>query len=290
MMMKHSEILRHCGIKTRINHSYPLDLAQHGVHIALEPTPWRRQDAVSGKRAAFLNNFSAAGENTAILLEDAPVRAQQLIVEKDSRPVQIVAVTAKSPKSLVANINSLNSFLEKKGPSVSLAALSYTTTARRMHHNYRIVVSGSDVDSILSALKFSGQGTLYAELGKSLFVTNAPFRASILRLNRLAEIQGFPAFLGLIDGSTTTADVPGRRRRRRRRVATRACVCPGCADRALEKLGRATRCRSWPQPGRVRGTARRGGPQRCRCHIPRGHAGSASGGAMYGRYACHAHC
>jgi 3-oxoacyl-(acyl-carrier-protein) synthase len=36
MMMKHSEIPRHCGIKTRINHNYPLNLAQRGVHIALD--------------------------------------------------------------------------------------------------------------------------------------------------------------------------------------------------------------------------------------------------------------
>ena len=131
-------------------------------------------------------------------------------------------------------INSLAAFLEKKDPFVSLAALSYTSTARRMHHNYRIVVSGSDVASILSALKsraaknqmadvkpipagtkkrprvvfmFSGQGTLYAELGKSLYVSNSAFRTSIIQLNRLAQIQSFPAFLGLVDGSTTTADL-----------------------------------------------------------------------------------
>ena len=66
MMMKHSKIPRHCGIKTRINHNHPLHLAQRGVHIAMESTAWRRPDAVSGKRAAFLNNFSAAGGNTAI--------------------------------------------------------------------------------------------------------------------------------------------------------------------------------------------------------------------------------
>lgn len=233
LMMKHSEIPRHCGIKTRINHNYPSDLTQRGVHIARESTPWRRGDAFSGKRAAFLNNFSAAGGNTAILLEDAPPHAPQSIIQ-DSRPIHVVVVTAKSPKSLVANINSLASFLEKKDPFVSLAALSYTTTARRMHHNYRVVVSGSDVASILSAFKshaaknqmadikpiptgtkkrprvifmFSGQGTLYAELGKSLYVSNSAFRTNIIQLNRLAQIQSFPAFLGLVDGSTTTADL-----------------------------------------------------------------------------------
>ena len=236
MMMKHSEIPLHCGIKNRINHNYPLDLAQRGVHIALETKPWRREDVASGKRVAFLNNFSAAGGNTAILLEDAPAPVSKPIFEKDSRPVHLVAVTAKSAKSLVANINSLTSFLQTSGHSVSLPALSYTTTARRMHHNYRVLVSGSDIESILSGLKsraaesqaavndlkaiphalkkkrrvvfmFSGQGAPYAELGKSLFVTNSAFRESILRLNRLAQIQGFPAFLGLVDGSITAANL-----------------------------------------------------------------------------------
>ena len=235
MMMKHSEIPRHCGIKTRINHNYPLDLTQRGVNIAMETTPWRRQDSRTGKRATFLNNFSAAGGNTAMLVEDAPPR--RVITEKDPRPYHIITMTAKTPKSLVANINSLVFYMEKKESSISLAALSYTTTARRMHHSYRAVVSGPDTGSIISSLKsraaeiqdeladlkpipavmkkksrvvfmFSGQGTLYAELGRSLFVTNASFRASILKLNRLAQIQGFPAFLGLIDGSVTAEDLP----------------------------------------------------------------------------------
>ena len=235
MMMKHNEIPRHCGIKTRINHNYPLDLAQRGVHIAMKTTQWRRQEAASNKRATFLNNFSAAGGNTAILLEDAPLR--QPIAGKDARSCHIVAVTAKSPKSLVANIDSLVSFIEKKSPANSLSALSYTTTARRMHHNYRAIVSASDISSILSALKsraaesqaaladmkpipmaakkqprvvfmFSGQNNIFSGLAKSLFVTNTSFRTRILELDRLAQIQNFPSFLSLVDGSTATADLP----------------------------------------------------------------------------------
>ncbi|KAL9085529.1 MAG: hypothetical protein Q9165_007574 [Trypethelium subeluteriae] len=236
MMMKHSEIPPHCGIKTKINHNYPLDLAERGINIAFETTPWQRKDK---KRAAFLNNFSAAGGNTAILVEDAPERrskqAGALATEKDSRSVQIIAVTAKSAKSLTGNINSIIAYLEKN-PSTSLGALSYTTTARRMHHNYRVFVSGSDAASISSALKsralesettpikpisnapkksprvvfvFTGQGTLYAELGRSLFDTNAAFRTRIHQLNRLAQSQGFPGFLGLIDGSVANLQVVG---------------------------------------------------------------------------------
>ena len=228
MMMKHSEIPLHCGIKNRINHNYPLDLAQRGVNIAMKTTPWLRENAITGKRAVFLNNFSAAGGNTAILLEDAPIR--KAIMEKDARPLHLIAATAKSVPSLIGNMRSLISFLEGASSASPLAALSYTTTARRTHHNYRIVVSASDVNTALPAMKtklaeveaasadlrpiphvlkkkpqvvfmFSGQGILYAELGKSLYVTNAAFRKNILRFNRLAQIQGFPAFMSLIDGS-----------------------------------------------------------------------------------------
>ncbi|KAK3681664.1 polyketide synthase [Podospora appendiculata] len=225
MMMKNSEIPPHAGIKTKINHNYPLDLVERGVHIALETTPWRREDSVHGKRAVFLNNFSAAGGNTAVLLEDAPLSTEIAAPEGDARPLHVVAVTAKTPASLIANLSALSTWLEKKS-DISLPALSYTATARRMHHNYRALISGSDIASIISSIKtrvsegasglnpipsaaklpnvvfaFTGQGSLYTGLGKSLYDTNPSFRASILRFNRLAHGQGFPSFLGLVDGS-----------------------------------------------------------------------------------------
>ena len=236
LMMKHGEIPRHCGIKSKINHNYPLDLAQRGVRIPMETTPWRRQDAAAGMRRVFLNNFSAAGGNTAILLEDAPGRRAGEGAEADPRPVHLVTVTAKSAKSLVANIHALVSHLERDA-AVSLAALSYTTTARRLHHPYRVAVSGSDIPSTLAALRsraaegravpdalkpvsvsaakrhrvvfmFAGQGTLYAGMGRALFLANAAFRASVLQLDHLARVHGFPSFLGLVDGSVATADLP----------------------------------------------------------------------------------
>ncbi|OQD89992.1 hypothetical protein PENANT_c002G05201 [Penicillium antarcticum] len=236
MMMKHNEIPPHCGIKNRINHNYPLDLAQRGVNIALEVKPWHREDAPSGRRAVFLNNFSAAGGNTAMLVEDAPA-PKSMDNMKDARSTHLVTVSAKSSKSLMSNINSLVASLEQKRTSLSATVLSYTTTARRMHHNYRVIVSGTDLESVKSALQswtqenqsavsdlkpipaspkkqtrlvfmFSGQGTLYAEMGKQLFTVNDAFRTTLLKLNRLAQIQGFPSFLGLIDGTITAAQLP----------------------------------------------------------------------------------
>jgi acyl transferase domain-containing protein len=71
-MMKNNTIPSHCGIKTRINRKFPTNLMERNVHIATKPVAWKR---VNGQpRRVFVNNFSAAGGNSAILLEDAPGR------------------------------------------------------------------------------------------------------------------------------------------------------------------------------------------------------------------------
>jgi naphtho-gamma-pyrone polyketide synthase len=222
MMMKYNEIPPHCGIKTKINHNYPLDLKDRNVNIALKSIPWYRSNCSNGKRTVFLNNFSSAGGNTAVLLEDAPPTESDNEGE-DPRTAHLITVTAKSSKSLKGNVNTLITFLEQN-PEISLSALSYTTTARRMQHNYRIVCSASDIETLQDALKrktsgcdvkpipsasklpkvvfvFTGQGSLYTGVGKQLFESVSHFRANIVRFNGIAQRQGFPSFLPLVDGS-----------------------------------------------------------------------------------------
>lgn len=228
MMMKRNEIPPHCGIKTHINHNYPGDLTERGVNIAMQPTPWRREDTPLGKRACFLNNFSAAGGNTAVLLEDAPIQRHQRSNTEvaDARLIHIICCTGRSAKSMLDNTRALISWLQNSMSSISeLPSLSYTTTARRMHHNYRTIVSGSTIDSIVTALKtrlvqsestqpkpvpvhapkivftFTGQGGIYKTMGKSLFDCNRRFRESVIRFSHLAQVQGFPSFIGMIDGT-----------------------------------------------------------------------------------------
>ena len=222
LMMQKDEIPPHCGIKTKINHNYPLDLTERNVNIPYKPTPWRRTDSVAGKRIVFLNNFSAAGGNTALLLEDAP-SSRSKHDEQDPRTAHVVTITGKSSKSLKGNIESLIAYLERN-PETSLPALSYTTTARRLQHKYRTSYVGTDIRSIQDALQcrvgsydvnpipsaaklpkvafvFTGQGSLYAGIGRQLFESVSYFRADILHYNRIAQQQGFPSFLPLVDGS-----------------------------------------------------------------------------------------
>lgn len=217
LMMKNSEIPRHVGIKTKINHNFPADLKARNVNIAMEDTPWKRP--AGGKRAAFMNNFSAAGGNTALLMEDAP----EPIVDNrpDNRSVFPVAISAKGVTSLQKNIAALIATIDDT-PDLSLPALSYTTTARRAHLSFRVMVAGSNLQSIKKALEdqlpcdglkpvsakapsmvfvFTGQGSIYSGMAGALYEKVSSFRSHIQRLDAIAQSQGFPSFLPLIDGS-----------------------------------------------------------------------------------------
>lgn len=217
LMMENNEIPPHVGIKTKINHNFPKDLKARNVNITLEPAAWKRPEA--GKRTVFMNNFSAAGGNTALLMEDAPPPVST--GAQDSRSSHLVAVSAKTIASLQRNIEALVTHIDST-PDLSLPALSYTTTARRTHHNFRAAVTGQDLRTVQQGLLdlatsaniksipaksakvafvFTGQGSAYTGMAQELFESISSFQADIRRFNSIAESQGFPSFLGLIDGS-----------------------------------------------------------------------------------------
>ncbi|CRL29453.1 Beta-ketoacyl synthase [Penicillium camemberti] len=223
MMMRKNMIPPHCGIKTKINHNFPTDFPQRNVHIALEPTPWNRPNG--GKRKSFVNNFSAAGGNTALMVEDGPLDEENVV---DSRSAHPVLVSARSQSALKNNISALVQYIDTNKNSFSsndaslLANLSYTTTARRIHHPFRVAVTGSTLDEVRSGLApivnrdsispapvnapgigfiFTGQGAQYAGMGRELFESCSQFRTHIEHLNCIGQSQGFPSILSLVDGS-----------------------------------------------------------------------------------------
>lgn len=210
LMMKNNTIPPHCGIKTKINHTFPKDLEKRQVFIANKPTPWKRPH--NGVRKVFLNNFSAAGGNTALLLEDAPI--ETFGETHDRRSCHVVAVSAKCASSLQGNASALLSFLDNIRPD-ELYSLSWTTTACRMHHQHRMMVYGDSIETIKAGLRrayeakegasrpksapkvifaFTGQGTAYPGMAIQLFEECGSFRTDIIRFDLIARNLGFSSF------------------------------------------------------------------------------------------------
>ncbi|KAL2170142.1 hypothetical protein VTG60DRAFT_5164 [Thermothelomyces hinnuleus] len=233
LMMQKNTIVPHCGIKTRINRKFPTDLHERNVRIALEPTPWRRSSSDPSKpRRVMVNNFSAAGGNSALLIEDAPLEREPAVAQGveggggDPRSPHLVALSAKNGVSLQGNLRSMSDFL-RENPHVSLGQLSYTTTARRIHHQHRVMLAGSTVDELRaqteSALRdsagmtrpksapkvvfaFTGQGAQYPGMGNELFQTLSLFRSEMCRLDQLAQRMGFPSVLPFIESDEQSTD------------------------------------------------------------------------------------
>ena len=218
LMMQKNMIAPHCGIKTKINHRFPTDLRERNVNIALKPTLWKRSSDPSQPRRVFVNNFSAAGGNSALLLEDAPLKQQLADEAVDPRSHHLVAVSAKNGISLQGNLRSLLGYL-KQGSDISLGKLSYTTTARRLHHQHRVMLTGSRIEEMCTQIEtalhdqigmtrpksapkimfaFTGQGAQYPGMGKELFGRFSVFRTEVRRLDRLAQSLGFPTLLPVI--------------------------------------------------------------------------------------------
>ena len=218
LMMQKNMIVPHCGIKTKINQKFPTDFQERNVNIALKPTSWERSLDPSKPRRAFVNNFSAAGGNTALLLEDAPPKRGSSSEAADLRSHHLVAVSAKNGVSLQGNLRSMLGYL-KQNPRVSLGKLSYTTTARRMHHQHRVMLSGSSAEEVCIQIEtalhdqtgmtrpkkspsivfaFTGQGAQYPGMGKQLFENFSSFRTEVRRLDQIGKSLGFPSLLPVI--------------------------------------------------------------------------------------------
>ena len=211
LMMRNDRIPPHVGIKTRINRHFPHDLAHRGVRIAVDGADWSHRG--DGKRLAFVNNFSAAGGNSALLIEDAPLHKD---VEDDARGSHVIVVSARSEASLRRNIQHLAESIDSS--SHSLAQVSYTTTARRMHHPLRVSVVASDLQQLKDRLHqagaqpftriparkrtvgflFTGQGGQYTAMGRGLYEHFPSFARDVDDLTAVAASQDLPSILPLV--------------------------------------------------------------------------------------------
>ncbi|KAK8130910.1 hypothetical protein PG984_007348 [Apiospora sp. TS-2023a] len=221
LMQRENTIPPHVGLKTRLNTKFPADLFSRGVRIASHEVEWRRRGA--SPRYALLNNFSAAGGNTSLLLQDAPPEAMTEY-RPDPRSVLPVVLSAKTASALYANAQALLGFIRGHLP-LEASALSYTTTARRSHHAHRIAVSGSSMEEIAAGITnaleagagktkvvsksvifaFDGQGSHYAGMGKELYDHIPSFSNDINRYEQMGLQQGFASFLPLIRDADTDA-------------------------------------------------------------------------------------
>ncbi|KAJ5114039.1 hypothetical protein N7456_002573 [Penicillium angulare] len=219
LIFQRNAIPKHVGIKTTLNSKFP-DLGPLNIHIPTETVPWPY--CPDRKRYVMVNNFSAAGGNTSLLLEEPPVRTDIEALQQLPHTRFVVTVSAKAPISLSGNVERLLAHIEMN-PSIHLPSLSYTLTARRMHYNHRVTVHGSSIDDVVKSLMkrlpeigqmprkappapkvafvFSGQGSFYQGVSRQLFKDFPSYHQDIERLDKMCLSHGFPSIIPAINGA-----------------------------------------------------------------------------------------
>ncbi|KAK8108545.1 polyketide synthase [Apiospora sp. TS-2023a] len=223
LVFQHGRIPPHIGVKTGLNPALP-DLSKMGVVIPYDGAAWGPGNGQ--KRRAMINNFGAAGGNTAMIIEEYSPKPR---MGEDTRGTHVLTVSAKTAQSLSWNIRNLVEYLETT-PDVSLADVAYTLSARRRHFEYRKSVAVASVADAIKQLRphietaisqtpcsvkrppvafaFAGQGTFYMGIGSSLYRDSPSFRSQIDQFDSLARRQGFPSFLPAIKNTVSREDLP----------------------------------------------------------------------------------
>ncbi|KAL4874942.1 hypothetical protein BJY04DRAFT_233188 [Aspergillus karnatakaensis] len=213
----------HIGIKTEVNPTIPKDLDRRNAGLDMTLTPWPRPPGTT--RRALVNSFGAHGGNTTLLLEDGPERSRVCTGSVCTRSMHPIVISAKSKKSLQANIHNMVSYLEKN-PQVDLGDLSYTLCSRRIHHPLRIATVASTISGVQRFLQsclqddshtnvhrcisletppvvftFTGQASSTRGIGQDLFDDSPVFRGQVHQLDRLVQRLGYHSVVPTITGS-----------------------------------------------------------------------------------------
>ncbi|KAJ7206375.1 putative polyketide synthase [Mycena pura] len=213
LMLQHRLIPRQISFQTLNPLMTPLE--DDNTIIDQTQTPWLPSHA-GMTRVALLNNFGAAGSNTALVLEEhvKPVSAPPL--HTMSFVFGMSAKTVPALEELRAKY--IDWLRSPASADVALSDIAYTATARRQLYGCRIAVSASTLAELAEKLVgaeiaqtpnelakavfvFSGQGSQYIGMGRQLYEECALFREFIDECHNVLATAGFPGVHAIILGT-----------------------------------------------------------------------------------------
>ena len=205
-------IIKVCGMFQRkqippsihFNQANPnIDFEQSPFYVPTSTTHWESE----GERRAAVSAFGIGGTNAHLILEEYNGQASPTDHAQElSRSVLIFSASSKDALN-----DSLTRFHEwcQTHPSENLQNMSYTLATKRRALAYRASVSASSVEDAIKklqdtssldirrsyakkhnkevALMFSGQGSQYFGMGKTLYESEVEFRKAVDRCASIIE-------------------------------------------------------------------------------------------------------
>lgn len=203
------------------------------IKVVGEHTEWKRKD---GHRRAGINGFGFGGSNAHVILEEYIPEERK---ETDTKGVDyILKVSAKTEKSLQKQIRNYYDCLSNIKEDEFIDFL-YAANQKRMDFDYRFTVEGSSQEDLVKRMEkylnnemaigvktnieekpvkkdrkivfmFTGQGSQYVNMGKTLFETNQVFHDAMVECNALFEPYTLKSLIKLIYSEKADEKVIGR--------------------------------------------------------------------------------
>lgn len=175
-----------------------IDFENSPFYVNAELSEWKETDY---PRRAGVSSFGVGGTNAHVILEEASIAESG-----DSRPTQLLTLSAKTGTALEEATKNLTEFF-RKNSQVNLADLVYTLKVGRREFQHRRMFTCSSSEDALSILDsgdtkriktaqvrsprpklyfvFPGQGTQQVNMGRGLYESEPDFRAEIDRCTEI---------------------------------------------------------------------------------------------------------
>ena len=222
LALQHQEIPPHLHLKQLNSH---ISLNGAPITIPNEPAKWVAGDR---RRFAGISSFGASGTNAHAVLEEAP--AITTTEPESSRPLHILALSARSENALAQLVQRYAEFLESN-PEQSLRDICFTANTGRAHMSFRTAVIAADALSMKQRLQsvttrkktsqtiqqpqiaflFTGQGSQYIGMGRQLYETNANFRRTLQQCNEILQPHLGASLLSVLYPAAGEADEAAKR-------------------------------------------------------------------------------
>jgi acyl transferase domain-containing protein/acyl carrier protein len=234
-LIKAVQTVRHGVIAPNLHFSgwgAGVDPGESGLFVPVQTTPW---PVAEGPRRAGVSSYGFSGTNAHLLLEQAPVDERAPGQDHREAGPWVFPISSSTPQSLAATAERVADWLQGDGRDVPLPDIGYTLARRRAHRPARAAVVAASRHQLCERLRsvaegrpspgtatgavrgkrlgtvwvFSGQGSQWAGMGRSLLATEPAFAATI---ESLEPLVGAEAGFSLLDTVRADSVVTGMER------------------------------------------------------------------------------
>jgi myxalamid-type polyketide synthase MxaB len=219
--------LRHEAIPANLHFENPsphIDWPRLPFVVPVREQAWKRSDRM---RVAGVSSFGFSGTNAHVIVAEAPMRAADK-VSGAARPRHVLTISARSESALATLASRYATWL-REGPSVDLGDVAFSANTGRAQFQHRLAACANSPQEMVEALAsvarneavpavlrgrvergkrpriaflFTGQGSQYVGMGRSLYETQPTFKAVLDRCDQiLSQQHGVPLLASLFSAA-----------------------------------------------------------------------------------------